>query len=178
MCYDCMHASHYFDRGLSLWLHKIPVNQSIYQFKYHNQRRYGIYYAREFVSRYRAEIGVWNPDVIIPIPLHKKRRKKRGFNQAEIVARYLGKTTGIRVEPEGLIRRVYTNPQKSLNPVGRRDNLKYAFAVAEDFQPVKTVLLIDDIYTTGNTIDAAAKVLKRRGVQRVYFLTISIGQGY
>ena len=178
LCYDCMHTEHFFDRGLSLWIHRDPVNQSIYQFKYHNQRRYGIYYAREFVCQYSKTIKAWNPDVIIPIPLHKKRRKKRGYNQAEIIARHLGTTLGIPVDCKSLARKTYTDPQKTLGPAERRKNLKGVFFVPLDFHPVETVLLIDDIYTTGSTMDAAAEVLKKRGDQRVYFLTISIGQGY
>ena len=60
----------------------------------------------------------------------------------------------------------------------RKKNLRNAFALKESFKPVPVVLLVDDIYTTGNTIDAVSEVLKKKGVEKVYFLTISIGQGY
>lgn len=76
-CYDCMHTHHYYEQGLSLWNHKAPVNQSIYQFKYHNQRRYGELYSQELVKNFQKEIRRWNPDVIIPVPLHRARRRKR-----------------------------------------------------------------------------------------------------
>ena len=65
-----------------------------------------------------------------------------------------------------------------MSAIGRRTNLRNAFRVRGGFAPVQSVLLIDDIYTTGNTIDCAARELKKAGVQKVYFLTISIGQGY
>lgn len=71
-CYDCMHTHHYYEQGLSLWNHKAPVNQSIYQFKYHNQRRYGELYSQELVKNFQKEIRRWNPDVIIPVPLHRR----------------------------------------------------------------------------------------------------------
>ena len=177
-CYDCLHTHHYYDRGISLWLHREPVNQSIYQFKYHNQRRYGTIYAQEILYWYKDVIVSWHPDVIMPVPLHFRRKRKRGYNQARILAELIGTGTGIAVDSRHLIRRKYTNPQKILGHRQRKKNLKNAFAVKKDFVPVKTVLLIDDIYTTGSTIDAAAYVLKQRGVVNVYFLTISIGQGY
>ena len=154
------------------------MNQSIYQFKYHNQRRYGTIYAQEILYWYKDVIVSWHPDVIMPVPLHFRRKRKRGYNQARILAELIGTGTGIAVDSRHLIRRKYTNPQKILGHRQRKKNLKNAFAVKKDFVPVKKVLLIDDIYTTGSTIDAAAYMLKQRGVVNVYFLTISIGQGY
>ena len=85
---------------------------------------------------------------------------------------------GIPVDEKSLYRKFYTDPQKTLSHKERRKNLKHAFALKKGFRVVPTVLLIDDIYTTGNTIDAAAMVLKEKGVEKVYFLTISIGQGF
>lgn len=180
-CYDCMKDPHFYDRGFSVWLHKKPVNQSIYQFKYHNRRQHAIYYAEKMMILYEHTIksmGMHKPDVIIPIPLHKKRQKMRGYNQSEIIAGYLGEKLKIPVEKNWLIRTGYTEPQKKLNRKDRKKNLQHVFSVTNQYRPVKTVLLIDDIYTTGSTIDSAAKALKSRGTQIVYFLTISIGQGY
>ena len=177
-CYDCMHTHHYYEQGLSLWNHKAPVNQSIYQFKYHNQRRYGELYSQELVKNFQKEIRRWNPDVIMPVPLHRARRRKRGYNQAQILAENLGRMLRIPVDSKSLARRKKTSPQKKLGHNERKKNLKNAFAVTPAFRPVRKVLLVDDIYTTGNTLDAAAKALKEKGVEKVYFLTISIGQGY
>lgn len=177
-CYDCLHTHHYYDRGMSLWLHREPVKESIYQFKYHNQRRYGAVYVQEMMHWYKDEILSWRPDVIMPVPLHRRRKRKRGYNQAQIIAEQIGKETGIPVDSRNLIRRKYTDPQKILGHRQRKRNLKNAFAVKNTFVPVKTVVLVDDIYTTGSTMDAAAFVLKQKGVLNVYFLTISIGQGY
>ena len=177
-CHDCIYTEHQYIRGYSIWLHREPVSTSIYQFKYHNQRRYGICFAEELVCYYGHMIKEWRPDLIIPIPLHKKRRKKRGYNQAEIISIEIGKRLQIPVDNRSLVRRIYTDPQKTLGHRERKRNLNHAFAVSKGFLPVRTVLLIDDIYTTGSTIDAAAGVLKKKGVEKVYFLTISIGQGY
>ena len=113
----------------------------------------------------------------IPVPLHPSRRRKRGFNQAEILAEELGKLCGIPVETDVLFRIRKTAPQKVLGREGRMKNLRGAFGVSAGWNPCGNVLLIDDIYTTGATLERAAAVLKKAGVQKVFFLTISIGQG-
>lgn len=180
-CHDCVRVKHYFEKGAALWLHEEPVNLSIYQYKFHNQRNFGRYYAEEMAKRHRSRLMKWNPDIIIPIPLHSSKLRKRGYNQAAIVAEELERLTGLPVNA-GLLKRVRgTNPLKTLDPAGRKRNLRKAFAVAESKKQMlngKTVLLIDDIYTTGSTMDEAAKCLKVAGAEKVFYLTISIGQGY
>ena len=177
-CYDCENTVHYYDRGRALWIHKAPVNHSIYQFKYHNQREFGKYYADEMFRRFEAVIREWKPDLIIPIPLHYRRRRKRGYNQSAIIARRLGKVMNVPVSLNVLKRIRYTDPQKKLDHTTRKKNLQKAFSVRKLPADVKTVILIDDIYTTGNTINEAARKLKEAGVEKVFFLTVSIGQGY
>lgn len=120
----------------------------------------------------------WGIDVLIPVPLHKKRKRKRGYNQAEILAKELGRITGIPVETKSVIRVRHTMPQKELSHRERRKNVKDAFETTTQCVIGKNVLLIDDIYTTGNTIDAVAKVLKEKADCKVFFFTISIGQGF
>lgn len=177
-CYDCAHTYHHYDRGCSIWLHKPPVSTSIYRFKYQNQRNYGTYYAVKLAQCCRTSIKAWNPDLIIPIPLHSRKRRQRGYNQAELLAKELAVLTGIKMDSRGLIRKRYTNPQKLLKSSERKENMKEVFETGKDFKPVGSVILVDDIYTTGSTIDAAAVALRRAGVENVCFLTISIGQGY
>lgn len=177
-CYDCSHNQHDYDRGYSLWLHRKPVNHSIYQFKYHNQRHFAVYYAKEMAEAFGRNVSAWAPDLIMPVPLHKRRMRKRGYNQALLLAQELGKRWNIPVDPCSMYRNKQTDPQKNLDPGKRKGNLRQAFALRDSFRPVPAVLLIDDIYTTGNTMDAAAWKLKEQGVQKVFFLTISIGQGY
>lgn len=179
-CHDCRHMRHYFDEGTALWLHKPPVNLSIYQFKFHNQRSFGKYYVSEIVSEYLDTLAGWRTDMIIPIPLHPARYRNRGYNQAEVLAKELGKVLGILTEESILIRTQKTDPQKKLAPGKRRRNLSGAFSVMEKRKNLlegRKILLVDDIYTTGSTIDEAARVLKKAGAEKVFYLTISIGQG-
>ena len=114
---------------------------------------------------------------IIPVPLHRSRQRIRGYNQAQILAEELGKRLDLPVNKDAVKRIQKTRPQKVLGSRDRIRNLKGAFGVTKSWIPKKCVLVIDDIYTTGNTIHRVAKVLKNAGAQKVYFLTISIGQG-
>lgn len=177
-CHDCAEQTFYYDQGKSIWLHKGRVRWSIYQFKYRNRRIYGEFYAQEWLRLYGAKLKEWQIQMIIPIPLHRKRKRKRGYNQSEILAKELGIRCGIPVDTKAVIRTIHTRPQKELNNKERRKNLKEAFCVTKHWKKVKNVLLIDDIYTTGNTIDSVARILKEKGAEKVYFLTISIGQGF
>lgn len=177
-CPDCARIGHVYDRGAALWLHKEPVSASIYRFKYHNQRCYAGFYAAEIVKNHERLIRGWAPEVITAVPLYSGRRRKRGYNQAELLAKELGSLLDIPVSGR-MVRRVRdTEPQKKLDNRKRRKNLEEAFAAANFRGMPHSVLVVDDIYTTGNTIDAVAAALKKAGVQKVYFLTISIGQGY
>ncbi len=176
-CMDCIEKKKVFEQGKSVWLHTGRVRWSVYQFKYHNRRIYGEYYAEEMHRLYGNKIREWEIDAIIPVPLHWKRKLSRGYNQAEIVAKALGRKTGIPVESKMVIRMKNTKPQKKLEHRERSVNMKNAFCAKRVKKGIQNILIIDDIYTTGNTINEMAKCLYSKGIQKVFFLTISIGQG-
>ena len=176
-CYDCRKVRHTYQWGRSLWVHKSPVSDAIYKLKYQNKRIYGKIFAEELAKEYGDFLKKKGVELLVPIPLHRFRRWKRGYNQAEVIAVELGKLTGIPVSGKILIRTKRTNPQKQLYNKLRKKNIEHAFAVKGSVLE-KKIVLVDDIYTTGSTIDEAAKILHNAGVQEVGFLTISIGQGY
>jgi ComF family protein len=130
------------------------------------------------VRLYGKKIKEWEIEQIIPVPLHWKRKRRRGYNQAEILAKCLGKKMGIRVETKAVRRAHNTKPQKALSHRERKQNLAHAFCVNPKWKPARNILIVDDIYTTGNTIETIARVLREKGVKKVFFLTISIGQGF
>lgn len=104
---------------------------------------------------------------------------ERGYNQAEIIAKNLGQDLKIPCNSRILSRAKVTRPQKDLTDDERFHNLKLAFKVKNREEIVgKKILLIDDIYTTGATIDSCAKALLDEGASKVYFLTLAIGRGY
>lgn len=177
-CPDCGRKKHLYTRGRAAFEYDLVMRASISRFKYKNRREYANFYAQELLRSCKELVYSWKIDLIIPIPLHKSRRRKRGFNQAELVAKQVSREMGILLSTDSLLRIKKTNPQKELNDQERRNNLKNAFCVVKDDVKFKKILLIDDIYTTGSTLDAAASVLLEHGAEKVYFLSISIGRGY
>lgn len=176
-CYDCIRKKHVYDAGKAVFSYQGIIKESLYRFKYSDKRDYAYFYATETAKLYGRWLKSRNIDAIVPIPLHKKRRKKRGYNQAELYARFLGELLDIPVFTKMLIRVENTKPQKNLNDAERKNNLKKAFKYNENIVQSRCILLVDDIYTTGSTIDAAAEELKVAGVQKVYFTCVSIGRG-
>lgn len=118
------------------------------------------------------------PDAIVPVPLHRSKLKNRGYNQAACLAGALGRTLDLPVE-EKLVKRVKnTIPMKRLNPVERQNNLKKAFIIGQnDVKLYDRIILVDDIYTTGTTLDEIAGLLKAHGVSEVYCVTLACGSG-
>ena len=177
-CPDCGRKKHLYTRGRAALEYDSLMRESIGRFKYNNRREYANFYVQKLLDICGPAVRSWDIDLLIPIPLHKSRRRKRGFNQAELIAKGLGRELEIPVSANYLLRTRKTSPQKELNDQERKNNLKNAFQVVNYDVKFKKVLLIDDIYTTGSTIDAAASVLLESGAEKVYFLSISIGRGY
>lgn len=177
-CYDCMHRSHEYNQGVAVYQYTKGIKQSVYQYKYKNKREYAIFYGQEIYDRCSDIINAWNPEVIIPVPLHISKYKKRGFNQAQLIAKQISEHTNITLENDILLRCRKTVPMKKLNDKQRLKNLKNAFIINQNIVKYKRVLIVDDIYTTGSTIDECARALKNRGVEQVYFICLCIGHGF
>jgi len=176
-CTDCAAIRHEFEEGRSLWVHKEIVCDAIYALKYKNLRINGDIFGKELACYYGSYLKKHRIELLVPVPLHWKRRLKRGYNQAGIVAEALSEWSGIPADCSILKRVKCTEAQKNLDHRRRRRNVQGAFQ-AKKWVTVKNVALIDDIYTTGSTLDEAARILKLAGAEKVYFLTISIGQGF
>ena len=174
-CADCLKRTHVYAQGRAVFVYQGAVIGSMHRLKYSNRRDYAAIYAREAYRMHADWIRRMAPDALIPVPLHPKRRRQRGYNQAELIARELSKRTGIPVEKDFLIRTANTKPQRQLNPKERKNNLKNAFQMSKKRVKLEKILLVDDIYTTGSTVDAAAEVLMRAGIRKVYVLCICIG---
>ena len=173
-CADCMSQEHFYDRCYALFAYR-DVAKSLYRFKYMGRQEYAAFYAEVFVRRYRKMLSSLCTDALIPVPLSRKRQRERGYNQAERFAREIGKRTGIPVRTDLLERIRDTRPQKCLDYYERRNNLKNAFIMKKNDVSLKSVAIVDDIYTTGSTADALASLLKRNGVRSVSVFTVATG---
>lgn len=160
--------------GKALYLYRGAIKESMYRFKYANKQEYATFFAQRAVEIYPNFILAC--DVIVPVPMYRKKQKKRGYNQAECFARALSLRTGIPME-EKLVQRIRdTVPQKGLNDIERKNNLKNAFQIGKSIVKYNKILLVDDIYTTGSTVETVAKALKHMGIWQIYVLTICIGE--
>ncbi len=175
-CRDCRAREHLFDRGRALYEYT-SVAESIYRFKYGGRREYAEFYGEQIVEYLGEFIQSMGPDAIVPIPLHRRRRAVRGYNQAELLARAAGRRMGIPVYSRLLVRVRDTAPQKELNREERQNNLKRAFNIPGNDVKLKRILVFDDIYTTGTTLDEAARALKAAGAEQVWFITLACGSG-
>ena len=176
-CYDCTRHKRSFEYGLSVINYDETASRSMAGIKYNNKREYLDFYAEAMFRSLGPRIMRMKADVLLPVPVHPSRMKTRGFNQAQELAVRLSEKLGIPVNSTILRRSKKTAPQKSLDPSGRLKNLEQAF-MADHLPPyIHSVILVDDIYTTGSTIEACTRILKKAGIERVYFITIFIGNG-
>jgi len=113
---------------------------------------------------------------LVPLPMHKAKRRQRGFDQAYVIAKAIGEAKGITVI-DILERTKYTPPQSGLHPRQRIENVAGAFRIKKQFEHIvagQSFILIDDIYTTGASLNECAKVLKSNGAVNVYTMTLAI----
>jgi len=115
----------------------------------------------------------WDLDVVVPVPLSKERRKERGYNQADLLAKPLALGLGLRYEREAMMRMRDTRSQVDLNVVQRRENVKDAFTAEKSTFAGKTVLVVDDVATSGSTLDACAEALWQAEAKDVYGVTLA-----
>lgn len=175
-CRDCKKRRHYFDSGKAVWIYEQHMRQSIAWYKYKHCKEFSDFYAEQMTRCFGVWLKSLNLDAVMPIPLNKRKLRIRGYNQAEPIAGYLAEYIGCRLDVKTLVRRRWTAPQKDLSPAERFNNLKMAFSVDKKMAgQYRRVLLVDDIYTTGSTMDACAHQLKAAGTEEVFFITICIG---
>lgn len=176
-CEDCKELSRTYIRGFPAMRYEGRVKDSLMDFKYHNRREYADFFACEIVKRHGKSIVEMAPEVLVPVPVHWAKRRRRGYNQAELLAKGLSDYLNIPVDSGLIQRRVNTMPQKKLDPAQRENNLKKAFLSAKNIVKYDCVMLVDDIYTTGATVEACTKVLRDMGIHRVYYTSVCIGKG-
>ena len=175
-CPDCKETEHVFIMGRALYEYH-SIKGALFRFKYGGRREYATIFAGEVAFYLGDFIKRIHPDGLIPVPIHTLRRLKCGYNQAEELATALGKELNIPVYNKLVIRNKNTKPLKNMSPWERQNCLKKAFILGENVVKLNTVIIIDDIYTTGATLDAVARVLLTLGPIKIYFLTLAIGEG-
>lgn len=188
LCYDCLRRGHIFDKGYTCSQYGLYERALVMDLKYRGKSYIARALGRIMADRIEAECGEDMPgwDIVTWVPVHRKRLAERGYDQAELMAGFFVKSLaelkggagagGIPQLAGVLERAQQTAPMKDLSVAERMENVKGAFSVRRRARVEgKSILVIDDIYTTGATLDACAGALKEGGAARVEVMTFASG---
>ncbi len=173
-CGDCLSRPPPFDSARSVLVYQEELFAVIHRMKYGPKPWMARFFGFLMGQVLAEDLKALDLDGIIPIPLHIKRLRQRGFNQAQLIAQGVGRRLGVQVM-EGLLTRArWTEPQVGLSRGLRESNVRGAFRAPEPSAiRGKRWLLVDDVYTTGSTLREAAKVLRRASASEVHVLTLA-----
>jgi ComF family protein len=174
LCGVCLEERRYFTMGRALGYYEGPLREAIHRWKYEGKiylsPLFGNWMAQAFFQYWENNLF----DLLVPVPLHPQRLRKRGFNQALLLTRELSRRTGIPYRKRILEKRRPTTPQVDLSGREREKGVKGAFHLANvEGVREKAILLIDDVYTTGATVNECSKVLMAGGAKRVDVFTLA-----
>ena len=173
LCSCCLQTGWYFKQARAVVCYKPPVTEALKMFKYrgkmHVLATFGV-----LSQQYFQHHPLQQPDIIVPVPLHKKRLRQRGFNQSLIIGRKIFPEWRERIDPHILERHAWTQPQTGLSGAERRRNVRNAFMVRRPEKiKNKKVLLVDDVFTTGATVNECARVLRKNKAALVDVFTFA-----
>lgn len=162
----------YYNKLICIYEYTGKVKEKIIQFKFYN-KKYLYRTFSECICRKMEKINL-EYDVIIPVPIHRKRYMQRGYNQSELLAMGISKICKVKIYRNLLVKNKDTLPQSSLNKDRRKTNVTGTYSINnKEVIKNKKILLVDDIYTTGATVNECSKILKESGAKEVIVLTLA-----
>lgn len=170
-CDDCISTPPLFSGMRSYAHYSGTVREAIHSLKYKNNIALGFYFSK-YLNQILQRVS-WDFDLVIPVPLSKKHMKERGFNQSALIARPLARTSARKFDPQALMRIKETRSQVNLTAAERHENVKDAFLGNPDKLKKKSILLVDDVITTGATMEYCTKALLDSGAKKVYCISIA-----
>ena len=176
LCFHCRNTRHFFVQNRAAAIYSGTLKEQIHEIKYRYNRRLAVGLGQVMAAVANARGWIPRKAHLLPVPLHPQRLQQRGYNQAELLVQGMLSCIHLPVlEPGVVVRRQVTQASTGLNAWERRVNLKGAFYVSSPGKVVGKVLcVVDDIYTTGATLDELARTLLKAGAKAVYGLTLSI----
>lgn len=173
ICDDCKKTLHFYENGRSVFVYDGEIKSAILDLKYHN-KMYLAHTLGAVMANLYSNSAKWKADAVIAVPSDYDRIVERGYNQSELIAEKFSKFTNIPYK-NNIIKKVRkTTHQQLLNRNERMTNLVGSF-YAIKIKDIKNIIIIDDVYTTGATVDACAKALIDAGYSKVYFMTVASG---
>ena len=164
----------YFNKSMHIFKYDGIIRQKIIEYKFQGKSYLYKTFA-EIILKNQKVCGFFKKyDIIIPVPIHKKRKIYRGDNQTELIAKLLAKQLNLKLETNILFKQKNIISQTELNKNSRKENIKNAFIVKNTHKiKNKKILIFDDIYTTGSTVNECSKILKTAGAKQIGVLTIA-----
>ena len=164
VCGECLQRPPALTETRAAFVYGFPLDRLAPRFKFHRDLAAGRLLAELMAD---GLVAAPRPEALVPVPLHRRRLRRRGYDQALELARPLARTLGIPLHADLLSRQRATAPQSELDAAARQRNLRNAFAVPPNRAMPQHVALVDDVMTTGATLRAAARALLKAGVLRV-----------
>lgn len=174
LCENCLRSNPWYDLVRAPYLYSGLLMEALQRFKYRSETHLISTFGPLLSSFARGWITNPRGMLLIPVPLHRRRLRERGFNQSLLLARAVSSHLGARLDYLSLVRRRYTAAQTGLSKEKRKKNVKDAFLVMNP-ERVKdeVILLVDDVFTTGHTLNECARTLKRSGARTIICLTLA-----
>ena len=174
ICESCRTKTYYFDASYSVCIYEGVIRECIHKFKYNARLGLEWLFKDLMINFAEERIDMGRFDYLIPVPLHRVKHRERTFNQSQILTAYLSKRFRIPVLKNNLVRTRLGKPQMMLPKNKRLEDIKDSFKTKNSFLlKDKSVLLIDDVFTTGATVNECSKILKEAGVSSVEVLTLA-----
>ena len=165
-CKHCLLEPPPYQQLISAWQYAFPLSQIISQFKFSDQIHWQKFLSQGLIRQLQQRPDFILPDRIIPMPLHLKRLRQRGYNQANLIAKSIAKHLSIKLNTNLCSRQKYTQPQVELPEKNRRANVRNAFHVAQSLKNLK-IAIVDDVITTGSTAASLSQALLGAGAEHI-----------
>ena len=196
LCPDCEDMEHYFDKGVICLEYGMHEREMILSYKYGGRAYMGEKFADMMYDKLAYEGLAYRGrgngavsarkrtdafDLVVPVPVHKSKLKKRGYNQAQLMAAALAEKLGLLCASEVLVKVKHVDSMSHLNAAERRENIKNSFTMAAGQGKIvkdRRILLVDDVYTTGSTVDECGRVLLEAGARSVSIICLAAGTAY
>jgi len=174
-CSNCAETSFAFTQALSVFLYEDSAKAMVHALKYTGLTDIGDWFGNQMFKTLLKEKTLADVDYVTAVPLHRVRRRERGFNQSELIAKALAKRISKPYTEKVLTRITNTASQTLLDGSSRKKNVRGAFKIGRLNPEGKSFLLIDDVFTTGTTVNEATKTLLKAGTKQVYVMTACHG---